>query len=196
MIGSRPPLYFVRHGETDWNRARRYQGQTDIPLNDLGRQQAARNGQVLAQLLGQRTDIEFLASPLLRTFETMSIIRAAMGLEPKTFRTDDRLKEINFGHWEGCSWDDLPTIDPEGFAARLADPWSWTPRGGECYAVLSQRVAAVLDDLTAPTLIVAHGGVSKVLRGHVLGMKTDEIPRLDVPQDRVLVIEDGNARWE
>ena len=196
MTGFRPPLYFVRHGETDWNRARRYQGQTDIPLNDLGRKQAARNGDVLARLLSRRDDVEFLASPLLRTSETMSIIRIAMGLEPGTFRTDDSLKEINFGHWEGCVWDELPTIDPEGFAARLADPWGWTPRGGESYATLYQRVATVLDELTGPTLMVAHGGVSKVLRGHLLGLKPDEIPRLEVPQDRVLVIEDGKARWE
>jgi probable phosphoglycerate mutase len=62
--------------------------------------------------------------------------------------------------------------------------------------VLHQRVATILDELTAPTLMVAHGGVSKVLRGHLLGLKPDDITRLEVPQDRVLVVEDGKARWE
>lgn len=196
MTRSRPPLYFVRHGETEWNRERRYQGQTDIPLNATGRMQAARNGEVLAKLLGQGAGYDFLASPLLRTSETMAIIRAAMGLEANTFRTDARLMEIHFGHWEGCVWDDLPTADPEGFAARLANPWEWTPRGGESYRSLNDRVAAVLDEIQEPTLMVAHGGVSRVLRGHLLGLGPNDIPRLEVPQDRVLVIEDGKARWE
>jgi probable phosphoglycerate mutase len=196
MTRVRPTIYFVRHGETDWNRARRYQGQTDVPLNDTGRAQAARNGEVLGRLLARREDIDFLASPLLRTFETMESVRTAMGLEPRPFRTDERLMEINFGHWEGCAWDDLPSIDPEGFAARLADPWSWTPRGGESYERLHQRVATIIDELQKPTVMVAHGGVSKVLRGHLLGLKPDEISRLEVPQDRVLIIEDGTARWE
>jgi probable phosphoglycerate mutase len=196
MRPHRPPLYFVRHGETDWNRDRRYQGQTDIPLNATGREQAARNGSVLAKLLGRGDGYDFVSSPLSRTAETMSIVRTAMGLEPHGFRTDPRLMEIHFGHWEGCVWDDLPDSDPENFRARLDDPWQWMPRGGESYRLLNDRVAAALDELKEPVVMVAHGGVSRVLRGYLLGLRPDEIPRLEVPQDRVLVIEDGKARWE
>ena len=69
-------LYFVRHGETDWNAAKRYQGRRDIPLNATGRAQARRNGRVLADLLGSRAAaLDHVASPLRRARETMEILR-------------------------------------------------------------------------------------------------------------------------
>src|SRR6185312_12901881 len=88
-------LYFIRHGETDWNRDQRYQGQRDIPLNATGRGQAARNGKVLAGALGERAaGLDYVASPLERARETMQIVRRELGLPPDAFRTDDRLKEV------------------------------------------------------------------------------------------------------
>src|SRR3990172_9980252 len=114
-------LYFVRHGETDWNLAKRYQGQRDIPLNATGRAQAARNGRVLAQTLGaDATTFDYVASPLARARETMEIVRRELALAPEEYRTDERLKEIHYGHWEGLLWDDLPRLDPPGGAAPTA----------------------------------------------------------------------------
>jgi probable phosphoglycerate mutase len=192
-----PTIYFVRHGETDWNVAKRYQGQTDTPLNDRGREQAARNGRVLRELLGaDAARLDYVASPLMRTAETMSIIRRELGLEPNDFRCDDRLKEIHFGHWEGRVWYDLPTEDPVGFAARRADPWGWTPRLGESYAMLSERIAGWLSSVERPAVVVSHGGVSRVLRGHVLGLGPQSITDLEVPQDKVMVLDGGRLSWE
>jgi len=191
-----PTIYFVRHGETDWNVAKRYQGQTDTPLNDRGRGQAARNGRVLREVLGpEAAALDYVASPLMRTSETMAIIRRELGLEPDRFRRDDRLKEIHFGHWEGRVWYDLPAEDPEGFAARKADPWGWTPRLGESYAMLSDRVAGWLLSVERPVVVVSHGGVSRVLRGRVLGLAPRLITDLEVPQDKVMVLESGALRW-
>src|SRR6185503_9842367 len=91
MLRSGVRLYYVRHGETDWNRDQRYQGQKDIPLNATGRSQAARNGKVLAGALGERaTGLDYVASPLERACETMQIVRRELGLPPDAFRTDDR----------------------------------------------------------------------------------------------------------
>lgn len=189
-------LYLVRHGETDWNAVRRYQGQTDTPLNDTGRAQAARNGRELARLLGERIDgLDFVASPLARTSETMMILRREIGLDAGAFRRDDRLKEIHFGHWEGRIWDDLPGEDPVEFEARLADPFRWRPRGGESYQDLAERVGTWLAELAHDTVVVTHGGVSRVVRGHVLGLDWNEIHKLAVPQDQVLVLRDGRASW-
>lgn len=188
-------LYFVRHGETDWNAVRRYQGQTDIPLNDVGRGQAARNGRVLAETMRAREHPEFIASPLMRTSETMSIIRREMGLKADDFPTDDRLKEINFGHWEGRLWDELAEENSPEFNARLADPFRWRPQDGESYADLAQRVASWLLGLQTDTIAVSHGGVSRVVRGHVLGLAENDIPLLEVPQDKVLVLRRGHIEW-
>ena len=105
------------------------------------------------------------------------------------------MKEINFGHWEGQLWSELPKIDPAGFRARLADTWNWCPEGGETYAAVSARVAAWLAEVDRDTLAVAHGVVSRVIRGLVLGVPHDKIHDLDVPQDKVLILRDGRQEW-
>jgi broad specificity phosphatase PhoE len=189
-------LYFVRHGETDWNAVRRYQGQTDTPLNDKGRGQAARNGRELRRILAETAaGFNFVASPLMRTADTMRIIRSEMGLDPEAFAREDLLKEINFGHWEGQIWDDLPNADPEEFAARKANPYRWRPRNGESYEDLAKRVGNWIDSLERDTVAVSHGGVSRVVRGHILGLDWDEIHALDVPQDKILRLRHGEQAW-
>jgi broad specificity phosphatase PhoE len=189
-------LYIVRHGETDWNREQRYQGQTDIPLNDTGRAQARRNGQTLRALLASHSDpVHFVASPLTRTLETMRLLRSELDQPPDDFARDDRLKEQHFGHWEGCLWRELPDIDPVGFAARRADMWGWTPRGGENYDMVQTRVAAWLATVRGPTVVVTHGNVSRTLRGLLLSLDRATIPKLEVPQDKLWRFDGSTGAW-
>jgi probable phosphoglycerate mutase len=189
-------IYFVRHGETDWNLAQRYQGQRDIPLNATGRAQAAGNGRALADALGSRAaTMDCVSSPLERARETMEIMRRELRLPPRVYRIDDRLQEIHYGHWEGELWSELPRTDPHGFAAREADRWGWQPRGGESYRELSKRVAGWLGEVERDAVVTAHGGVMRVLRGLVLGLRPAEMFALDVPQDKVLVVEAGRTKW-
>jgi probable phosphoglycerate mutase len=196
MLKDGVTLYFVRHGETDWNATGRYQGRRDIPLNDTGRTQARRNGRALADLLGSRAaSLDHVSSPLQRARETMEIMRAELRLDPKGYRTDERLAEIDYGHWEGRLSTELPEVDPEGFAARQADTWGWQPVGGESYRMLSERVGRWLGAIERDAVVASHGGVSKALRGLVLRLTTAEIPHLDVPQDKVLVVAAGSIRW-
>lgn len=197
MLRDGVTLYFLRHGETDWNAALRYQGQTDIPLNAKGRLQAARNGQRLGELLGERAaQLDYVASPLSRASETMRIARVEMGLEPDEFQRDARLMEQHYGHWEGHLWHELPGLDPEGFAARNLDKWNWCPRGGESYRMLSDRIAGWLREIERDAVVASHGAVSRALRGLVLGLEGPTVTELEVPQDRVLVLERGRMRWE
>lgn len=189
-------LYFIRHGETDWNRAQRYQGQSDIPINDIGRAQAARNGRTLLEALQQRaTSFDYVASPLSRTVETMQIVRHNLGLAGDDFRRDERLMEQHFGHWEGQLWSDLPNIDPDGFTARKSDTWNWMPRGGESYAMLQTRVESWLAGLTRDTVTVSHGNVGRLVRGLVLKLDHAVVTKLEAPQDKVLHLRDGHAGW-
>jgi probable phosphoglycerate mutase len=189
-------LYYVRHGETDWNLAQRYQGQKDIPLNATGRVQARRNGRALAAALGKAAaGLDYVSSPLERARETMEIMRAELGLAARDYRTDARLSEVHYGHWEGELWHELHLRDPEGFAAREADKWCWRPNGGESYRDLSERVAGWLAEVDGNAVVAAHGGVMRVLRGLSLGLSPAQIFALDVPQDKVLVVEAGRTRW-
>jgi probable phosphoglycerate mutase len=125
----------------------------------------------------------------------MRIVRGEMALAADDYRTDERLAEVHYGHWEGQLWGELPHIDPEGYAARQADPWGWQPRGGESYRMLSDRVAMWLSEVRSDAVVVSHGGVSRVLRGLVLQLGGGDIACLEVPQDKVLVVTEGAARW-
>jgi broad specificity phosphatase PhoE len=196
MLAPGVTIYFVRHGETDWNAALRYQGQRDIPLNATGRMQAKRNGLILAELLGnEASSFDYIASPLLRACETMEIMRRELSLPADGYRRDVRLSELHYGHWEGQFLRDLPTADPQGFSARKADVWNWQPQDGESYRMLSDRVTQWLAEIRQDAVVASHGGVSRVLRGLILQLPSTDIPFLEVPQDKVLVLSAGSARW-
>jgi broad specificity phosphatase PhoE len=188
-------IYLIRHGETDWNRAQRYQGQRDIPLNDTGRAQARRNGEVLKTLLTSVEDIDFVSSPLSRAVETMEILRTAMGLDPSRYRREPQIRELNYGHWEGHLATALVETDPEGVTAKAQDPFGWRPRNGESYADLMARIAPWLAAIDRDTVAVTHGGVSRVARGAALSLDTRTVPTLEVPQDRILVLRDNTMTW-
>ncbi len=188
-------LYLIRHGETDWNREARYQGQRDIPLNETGRAQARRHGEILKSLLPQIADYDFISSPLYRAIETMRLMRATLGLDPQDFRLVPEIAELSYGHWEGELAAELPAKDPEGVAGKTADPYGWRPRGGESYGDLEVRVSRWLAGIAGNTVAVSHGGVSRVARAALLGIDRRIVPFLEVPQDKILKLADGRMQW-
>src|SRR5690242_8884053 len=129
---NRVPLIFVRHGETDWNREFRFQGQRDIPLNEHGRRQAARNGRAMTGVL-RAEKWALVASPLGRSVETMRIALEAAGEGGRTFATDPALMEVNYGDWEGLTLAEIGEQFPEASRARDADKWDFSPPNGESY---------------------------------------------------------------
>ena len=180
------PLVFIRHGETDWNRALRLQGQQDIPLNALGRRQAARNGRAVAGILAAG-GWACVSSPLRRTVETTRIVLDSAGQAHRGFRTDPDVQELSYGHWEGLTLPELELRDPEATAARERDKWNYVPPAGESYAMLASRVGRWLDTVEGPSLVVAHGGVLRVLLHLLAGQPPHDAPHVAVPQDRVIL---------
>lgn len=192
-----PLVYFVRHGQTDWNAEHRLQGQADTSLNDNGRAQARRNGRRLAELIGSAEGFDFVASPLARTRETMELVREAMGLPRAGYRTDPRLVEVHFGDWQGHTLAELDERRPGSSDARAADKWNFVPPGAEAesYEMLHRRVAPWFDELAGPTVCVTHGGIFRVLFRMVGSKPIKEAAALDIAQDRVLRFEDGRLEW-
>jgi broad specificity phosphatase PhoE len=165
-------LYFIRHGETDWNAEGRLQGQHDTPLNKVGIGQAVRCGDILRALLERDgrdpRAFDYVASPLDRARKTMERVRRGLALDPAGYRTDARLVELSFGHWEGFTFAELKArvADTRALAAREHDKWSFVPPGGESYADLLMRVSAWHASVTRDTIVVSHGGVARTLIVH------------------------------
>jgi len=190
-----PRFYMIRHGETEWNRERRYQGKADIPLNDTGRAQAAGNGRYLASLPIDWKDWSFVASPLSRAVETTRIIRTELGLDPDEFRTDERLMEVSFGEWERKLHSELLQEYPEAMAARDRSKWDHVPPGGESYAQAVNRVRDFFDGLDTQTVIVCHGGIIRATRYLVEGPGDGTLADGHVPQDRVYRYDGQDGVW-
>ena len=172
-----PTIYYIRHGETDWNAEGRLQGTLDIPLNELGRRQAVSAGIILAGLLVRdRHDaahMPFIASPLGRARMTMELVRSSLKLPPDDYAIDPRLREIGYGQWEGSTLPEARASDPELFARRVAAKWTVAAPGGERYLDVETRMAAWYAELTRDTVAVAHGGTARALMV-LLGIETPE----------------------
>ena len=194
MSGSSLRLFFVRHGETSWNREGRLQGQHDIPLNDLGRAQAEEAGRRLVTLTDPK-QVPWHVSPLSRTVETAQLARREIGLPEDDFLRDDRLKELAFGRWEGLTWKEVRQSDPQRATQREKDKWLTVPPEGESYQLLSQRLAPWLASVSGDLVVVAHGGVARVLLHDVAGVAPHEAAEIDIWQGRVLVLEKGRYEW-
>jgi broad specificity phosphatase PhoE len=191
-------IYFIRHGQTDWNAEGRLQGGRDTDLNAQGEAQAVAVAECLAKLAGSTlAEAQFVASPLKRTRRTMEILRTTLGLSADGYGTDPRLREIGFGNWEGSTWAEIRRRDPAGAAGRDRDRWHHRPpgHGGESYAALVERVGPMLAGLQRDTVVVAHGGVARaalVALGH---LDIYAAPRLGIRQGEVLVLEPDGWRW-
>ena len=193
MAAPRPTVYYIRHGETDWNVAGRLQGRRDVPLNARGRAQAAHCGDVLRDLLARDNrdpgTLDYVSSPLKRAGETMELLRTALGLAGEGYRRDERLAEIAFGGWEGFTIAQLHERDPARIAQREHDKWHFVPPGGESYEMVSVRMRDWYESLVGDTVVTAHGGTARGLIA-ILGIaKPAAAPLLDIEQGVIYAFE-------
>ena len=145
----------VRHGQTDWNVARRYQGQQDIPLNAEGIQQA----RMLALILNEEPFEAIYSSDLQRAMQTAQILKEG---REATVKADARLREIGFGEWEGMRLDDMRTTFPMRFTLSQSDPAVPLAPGGESVFAVAQRTKEFAQEVSqlfpqGNVLIVTHG---------------------------------------
>lgn len=192
-----PDLLLLRHGETQWNREGRYQGQQDSPLSLTGIGQVRAVAETLKAQFGDLSMYQVWASPLARTRQSVSILCDELGVTYGAVHFDDRLKERNYGRWEGLTRDDITAGYADDLAREHQDRWGFAiPEGGESFADVASRLGRWLEERAAdqPLIVMAHGGSGRVLRGIYAGMGTDEIFACNDPQSTIYFLENGTTR--
>jgi broad specificity phosphatase PhoE len=167
-------LLLARHGETDWNRARRWQGHADRPLTALGRAEAA-------DLAGRLAEIALDAvysSDLRRARDTALAVAESQGID--LIELPD-LREVDVGSWEGLTREEAERLFPDGFRRWRGGGTGW--QDGESYAEMSRRVLAAVDRIATGNeggrvLIVSHGGPIRAIHGTALGMDVEAYRRI------------------
>jgi probable phosphoglycerate mutase len=159
-------ILLARHGETDWNSERRWQGHADRPLNDAGREQA----RDLAETLADRAIDVVYSSDLMRAHETALIVAEQLGLPVEV---DAGLREVDVGDWSGRVHTEIEEIDPAGYRRWQEGGKGWN--GGESYQEMGERVVAAVLRLAArhpgqTVLIVTHGGSIRACRATAAGL--------------------------
>ncbi|HEV2752343.1 MAG TPA: histidine phosphatase family protein [Solirubrobacteraceae bacterium] len=159
-------ILLARHGETDANRAHRFQGRRDPTLNDTGREQARA---LAAEARGENVAVLY-ASPLLRAWETAAIVGEALGLEP---RADERLVEIDVGDWAGRLHEEVAHNEVDTYRAWIDADERFRFPGGESIGEQRARVCAAIADVRArgesPALLICHGGTIRAALLATLG---------------------------
>ncbi|WP_231447264.1 histidine phosphatase family protein [Brevibacterium zhoupengii] len=156
-----------RHGQTDYNVERRFQGQSDIPLNELGRTQAAQAASYLSELAPEL----IVSSDLSRAADTADELASRLNIQ---VTRDHRLRETAFGQWEGHTRDELSATWPDALEQWLSGA-DMNPPGGESRSESGQRVASAITEIVNGTqaqtiVIVAHGAVLRAAAELLLGM--------------------------
>jgi len=181
-------LFLARHGQTDWNANRRFQGSSDVGLSELGRAQA----EALGRALDGRRLAAVYVSPLRRARETAAI---AVGSVTAPVIPLDALRELCLGEWEGRTVDEIRSEEGDPYLAWLRAPHDCPPPGGEPLDRVAARVRGALDGIAAAhgdqdeVLVVAHGGVISVYACDLLGSSFNSLWRLRVDNCSLTVVK-------
>ncbi len=185
-------IYLLRHGEIEQSEDKRFVGQTDLPLNEKGLHQACLWQQKLKTGLFEK----IYSSDLSRTRQTALIIA---GHHQGKVQSLPALREINLGEWEGLSVAEVKDRFPEEWQRREKDLVTFRPPGGESFRDLAVRIGTVFNQiiqgLEGDILIVAHGGVNRVILCQVLGMDLANLFRLGQDYGSLNLIERNRDDW-
>ncbi len=185
-------LLLTRHGQTDWNMAVRYQGQSDIPLNQTGQLQAEQ----IANRLSKETIHAVYASDLSRASNTA---RAIANFHQLEVNKDPRWRELSFGDWEGMNYKEMSAHSPALFSKWMIDPQHTSTPNGETLAQLAERVKTAFDEIKnnhqdQTVLVVGHSGSLQTLLAVTLGVDLNRYWQFRVGQaslSELNVVEDS-----
>jgi broad specificity phosphatase PhoE len=185
-------IFLARHGESDWNVEKRFQGHSDRPLTERGREQA----HALADLVGSEKIDAVYTSPLSRARETAEIVAARAGLEAVAL---PELREVDTGSWSGLSRADVEARFPDGFARWRSGGSGW--EDGESYEEMAERVIGALrriaeDHPDGRVLVISHGGPIRAIHAAAEGLAIKDFRRLKPvePNARLSAVAVENGR--
>ena len=178
------PIYFVRHGQTDWNALARYQGSTDTHLSELGREEAAKNAQILLRCLQaddvDPSDIRLVSSPLARAQQSARIIAEHLDPPPPVL-IEPAFRELSIGRWEGMT---SPQVKEKYYLerkSRKSDRWAFKPKGGESMAERCDEVKAALKQLEPNSVVVTHCVVLRMIVHLLGGVNQQDATKVETP---------------
>jgi broad specificity phosphatase PhoE len=185
-------IFLARHGESDWNVEKRFQGHSDRPLTERGREQA----HALADLVASEKIDAVYTSPLSRARETAEIVAARAGLEPVAL---PELREVDTGSWSGLSRADVEARFPAGFTRWRSGGSGW--EDGESYEEMAARVMDALrriaeDHPDGRVLVISHGGPIRAIHAAAEGLAIKDYRRLKPvePNARLSAVAVENGR--
>src|SRR5436190_13583852 len=186
-------MFLALHGQTEWNRDGRVQGQLDSPLTEHGRRQAVMAARILGRQNLVSGTFEIVCSPLGRTRETARIIAAELGFDISAIRSDERLKEVSLGQWDGHTRAEIEARWPENIAGSDHYNWFFRSPDGETHDDVARRLGGWLEAHAHHDrlVIVTHGIASRVLRGLYARLSIEDALRSEVARDAIFRLADS-----
>jgi broad specificity phosphatase PhoE len=187
-------IYVVLHGETLWNRERRFQGRLDSPLTPEGIAQAHRAGTALKRMLDGTGPFTITSSPLARTVRTAEIICIELGLSLEALTTDRRLMEIDLGSWSGLTREQVEARRPEELKGSNRHNWYFRCPDGEPLDRITTRLRSWFEDVkrsAEPVVAVTHGVASRILRGLYADLPLEAALSLEISREAIFRLADG-----
>jgi broad specificity phosphatase PhoE len=186
-------LILIRHGETLWNREFRLQGSSDVPLSELGEDQARR----LARSFPE-TPAAIFVSPLTRTLSFAAPLVSRFGLKPKVV---ENLREMSFGRFEGMRYEDMDDSLRQAFTNWSVDPVVNTAPDGESIAALTGRVREAAEEICAGleegavAAAVTHGGVIRAIVAALMDMPLIAVARVQIYPGSLTILDKMDDHW-
>ena len=190
-------MYLIRHGETEFNVEGKFQGQSNSPLTENGKDQIYQVARMLKMELGD--DIhnwEIISSPLGRAMDSTKILCETLAYDLTKVQTDERLAEVSVGDWAGLYIEDIKAQWPRLLEGTNHYNWYFNSLGGERYANVEGRVKAFLENVKdkEKLIVVAHGVTSRIIRGLYQNLDKDEALSLEVAHETFFKLADGDVK--
>lgn len=187
-------VYFARHGQTEFNKQKRLQGWKDSPLSDAGKEHSREMGRALKG----KSFTPVWVSPLGRAIQTAEIMQEFIGFE---YETNDDLREVSFGDWEGNT---LPEIDekfPGMWEERQNNKWSYIPPGGESNEHAQERAIRMANQIRkcepgSQVLIIAHFAINRLILSQFMDIEPSDTMRMNVPHGIIYRLHLNGSEWK